>query len=270
MSQPAERLYRGRVADQIVEDLRRQILNGALPDGSRLPAERELAAQYDVSAPTVREAVRVLTAMGLLSTRNGSRTTVTARGDTLLAMSIASVVQFEKATAADVFGLLGALNAYAAEQAVERASEEDIARLRLAAEQAAKIADANEAATALARFFTTLAEISGNPLVAALCRFITQVQIGLAVELSKGTGQEWGLIPRSLAGARMDIVDAIARRDAPVAVELVRDYHAKVVRRIQSSPSAKQLRASDPGLTGLLSSWLSGNVTVGGQPDRRG
>src|SRR5438132_757097 len=128
MSQPSERLYRGRVADQIVEDLRRQILSGALADGSRLPSERELAAQYDVSAPTIREAVRVLTAMGLLSTRNGSRTTVTARSDTMLAMSIASIVQFEKVTAADVFGLLGALNAYAAEQAVERASDEDIAR----------------------------------------------------------------------------------------------------------------------------------------------
>ncbi|HEY4459784.1 MAG TPA: GntR family transcriptional regulator [Pseudonocardiaceae bacterium] len=263
MAQPAERLYRGRVADQIVEDLRRQILSGELPDGSRLPSERELAAQYDVSAPTIRESVRVLTAMGLLSTRNGSRTTVTASGDTLLAMSIASVVQFEKVTAADVFGLLGALNAYAAEQAVRRASDEDITRLRAAAEQAAE-----PSADALVRFFTCLAEISGNPLLAALCRFITQMQIGLAVELSKGTDQEWGLVPRSLAGARLEIVDAIAERDAAAAVELVREYHTKVVKRIQSSPGAKQLRASDPGLTSLLSSWLSGNVTVGSQPDR--
>jgi DNA-binding FadR family transcriptional regulator len=267
MSQPSDRLYRGRVADQIVEDLRRQILSGALADGDRLPSERDLAAQYDVSAPTVREAVRVLTAMGLLSTRNGSRTTVTASGDTLLAMSIASIVQFEKVTAADVFGLLSALYAYAAERAVERASDEDILRLRAAAERAAKPAEA-DAAAALLAFFTILAEISGNALAAALCRFITQMQIGLAVELAKGSNQEWGLVPRSLASARMDIVDAIARRDATAAVDLVREYHAKVVRRIQSAPGAKQLRASDPGLTSLLSSWLSGNVTVGSQPDR--
>ncbi|HEY4022785.1 MAG TPA: FadR/GntR family transcriptional regulator [Pseudonocardiaceae bacterium] len=268
MSQPAERLYRGRVADQIVADLRRQILSGELPNGSRLPSERELAAQYDVSPPTIRESVRVLTAMGLLSTRNGTRTTVTASGDTLLAMSIASVVQFEKVTAGDVFGLLGALNAYAAEQAVQRASDEDIARLRVAAEQAAKVTDAESSSAALLRFFTTLAEISGNPLLAALCRFITRMQIGLAVELSKGSGQEWGMVPRSLAGARLEIVDAIAKRDADAAVDLVREYHAKVVKRIQSSPGAKQLRGSDPDLTTLLSSWLSGNVTVGAQPDR--
>lgn len=68
LSQPSAKLYRGRVADQIVEDLRSQILSGALPDGTRLPSERELAAHYDVSG-RIREAVRVLAAMGLLNTR---------------------------------------------------------------------------------------------------------------------------------------------------------------------------------------------------------
>src|SRR5260370_13171119 len=106
MSQPSARLYRGRVADQIVEDLRGQILSGALSDGARLPSERELATHYDVSAPTIREAIRVLTAMGLLSTRNRSRTTVTALSDTLLPMAIASVVQSDNMTAASVFRLL--------------------------------------------------------------------------------------------------------------------------------------------------------------------
>jgi DNA-binding FadR family transcriptional regulator len=269
MSQPPARLYRGRVADQIVDDLRAQILSGALPDGARLPSERELAAQYDVSAPTVREAVRVLTAMGLLSTRNGSRTTVTASGDTLLAMSIASVVQFEKATAPDVFGLLGALNAYAVEQAVERASDEDIAGLRAAAEQAAKVADAETSAAALLNFFVTLSAISHNPLLAALCRFITQMQIGLALELSKESAEEWGRVPRSLSKARMDIVDALARRDGPAAVQLVREYHYKTVKRVQTSPGAKRLRETDPGLAGLLSSWLGTHVGLGGNADLR-
>ncbi|MFI9381884.1 FadR/GntR family transcriptional regulator [Kutzneria sp. NPDC052558] len=264
MTQPSARLYRGRVADQIVEDLRRQILSGELADGARLPSERELAAQYDVSAPTVREAVRVLTAMGLLSTRNGSRTTVTARSDTLLAMSIASVVQFEKATAGDVFGLLSVLFSHAAELAAERASDEDVERLRAAAQAAAEPGDAETSAAALLGYFATLAEISGNPLLFALCRFISQVQIGLALELSKSSDQEWGRVPRSLAKARLEIVDAIAGRDAATAAALVRDYHRKAMKRIQSSPGAQQRRDSDPNLTTALAAWLAGNVGVGG------
>jgi len=44
---------RGRVADQILDDLRERILTGELPNGSRLPAERELAGQYGVSGATI-------------------------------------------------------------------------------------------------------------------------------------------------------------------------------------------------------------------------
>ncbi|HEX3815007.1 MAG TPA: GntR family transcriptional regulator [Mycobacteriales bacterium] len=260
MPQPSAKLYRGRVADQIVADLRGQILSGALAHGARLPSERDLAAHYDVSGPTIREAVRVLSATGLLSTRNGSRTTVTANSDALLALSISSVVQFEKMSAVDVLGLLGALNAYAVEQAVQRASDEDIAGLRDAAEQAAKIVDVQSAATALKRYFVTLSAISHNPLLAALGRCITEIQIGLAVELSGGSTEDWRRVAGSLHKTRVDIVEAIARRDSAQAVELVRDYHRKVIKRTQSSPRAKEMRESDPGLTGFLSSWLRANT----------
>ena len=270
MLQPPAKLYRGRVADQIVEDLRSQILSGALPDGARLPSERELAAHYDVSAPTVREAVRVLTAMGLLNTRNGSRTTVTADGGALLALSIASVVQFEKMSAGDVLGVLGALNAYAVELAVERASDEDIAGLRSAAEQAAERPDMGSSAEALKHYFVTLSAISHNPLLAALCRVITEIQIGLAVELSTGGTRGRLRVAGSLHRMRMDIVEAIAQRDATRAVQLVHDYHRRVITRIQSSPRAKEIRETDPGLTGFLSSWLGANVGLGSAPDRRG
>jgi DNA-binding FadR family transcriptional regulator len=269
MPQAAAKLYRGRVADQIVADLRRQILSGALPDGALLPAERELATQYDVSAPTVREAIRALTAMGLLSTRNGSRTRVTARSDTLLAMSIASVVQFEKMAAADVFGVLGALNAFAVEQAVERATEEDIARLRAAAERTAEIAEVGAAADALQDYFATLSAISHNPLLAALSRAITEIQLGLAVRLSEGRIENWRRVAGSLLRARMDIVDAVAERDAARAVQLVRDYHRKIVQRLQSSPRARELRATDPGLRTFLAGWLVANIGPGNTPDRR-
>lgn len=264
ITQPPAKLYRGRVADQIVDDLRGQILSGALPDGARLSSEQELAIHYGVSGPTIREAIRVLTAMGLLSTRNGSRTTVTARSDTLLVMAIASVIQFDRMGAGDVLGLLGALNAHAIGLAVERASDEDIDRLRSAARQTADFADVESGAAALKHYFVTLSAISHNPLLAALCRSITEIQIGLAVELSGGSTGDWGRIAGSLTlyQIRMDIAEAIAERDCGRAVQLVRDYHGEVIRRIQSSPRAKELRETDPGLTMLLSSWLGTNVSL--------
>lgn len=265
------KIYRGRVADQIVEDLREQILSGALPDGARLPSERELAASYDVSAPTIREAIRVLTAMGLVTTRNGSRATVNAQGDTLLAMSISSVVQFEKVGAREVMGLLGALNAYAAELAAEHASDEEIAELRAAAEAEASVKDEDveQSAAALKHFFNTLAEISHNPLLAALSRFITEVQVGLAVKLSGasgGGGGDWGQVAGALQPERLGIVDAVAGRDPAVANAAVREYHRSVVARIIS---VRKGEGTADAVTEALTAWLRANAGLGGQVANR-
>jgi DNA-binding FadR family transcriptional regulator len=264
ITQPPAKLYRGRVADQIVDDLRRQILSGTLPDGSRLPSEQELAAHYDVSGPTIREAIRVLTAMGLVSTRNGSRTTVTARSDALLVMSIAAVMQFGKMNANDVLGLLGELYAYAIRLAVERASDADLDRLRAAAERTADMTDAESGTAALKDYFAVLCEISHNPLLSALCRAITEIQTGLAKELSGGSDGDWGQIAgaQSLHAARVEVAEAIARRDSERAVQLIHDYHDEVIKRVQSLPSVRKLRETDPGLKTFLASWLGANVSI--------
>jgi DNA-binding FadR family transcriptional regulator len=260
---------RQRVADQIVEDLRTRILRGTLADGSKLPAERELAAHYDVSAPTVREAVRVLTAMGLLRMRNGARATVTAQGGSLLAVSISSVVQFEQMEARDVLGLLGALHAYAAELAVRHATDEELAEFKIAAQRTLEpIEDVRASIAALKAYFGKLAQISHNPLLAALCGCITEIQLGLAAEMA-GSGRDgWGRVSSAVGEMRVEIADALARRDGVRAVGLVREYHHRVVDRVQSLPRARELAAADPGLRLMLANWLNANVRLAGVEER--
>lgn len=63
-------------SDRLYQDLARKLLgelgSGRFAVGDRLPAERELAAQYNVSRPTVREAVIALEVQGLVEVRVGS------------------------------------------------------------------------------------------------------------------------------------------------------------------------------------------------------
>ncbi len=60
-----------RAHEHIVEQLQQLILSGQLAAGSRLPSEREMMAEFRVSRPTVREALRVAESMGLISVRPG-------------------------------------------------------------------------------------------------------------------------------------------------------------------------------------------------------
>ncbi|GAB2956327.1 FadR family transcriptional regulator [Amycolatopsis acidiphila] len=62
-----------RTADRIVRLLRDRIRSGELPVGDRLPSERDLCAQLNVSRLSLREALRVLEANGLIEVRMGAR-----------------------------------------------------------------------------------------------------------------------------------------------------------------------------------------------------
>src|SRR3954447_25848911 len=61
---------------QIVAVFQARITSGLYPLGSLLPTEAELCAEFDVSRYTVRETLRRLMALGLISRRQGSGTMV--------------------------------------------------------------------------------------------------------------------------------------------------------------------------------------------------
>lgn len=61
-----------RLYQELARQLTAELVGGTYPVGSRLPAERELAAHYAVSRPTVREAIIALEVQGLVEVRIGS------------------------------------------------------------------------------------------------------------------------------------------------------------------------------------------------------
>lgn len=66
---------------QIVNDLGRKIASGAISPEEKLPHESELCADYAVSRPVLREAIRVLSAKGLVVSKPGIGAVVRARDD---------------------------------------------------------------------------------------------------------------------------------------------------------------------------------------------
>src|ERR1700746_1031571 len=58
--------------EQVADQLRELIMSGGLVPGQRLPNEAALATQFGVSRPTIREALRELSAMSLIQTTRGA------------------------------------------------------------------------------------------------------------------------------------------------------------------------------------------------------
>lgn len=67
---------RRRVHEDVADQLRDAILDGHLPAGSKLPPERELAERFEVNRTSLRQAIKVLEGLGLVSVRQGDGATV--------------------------------------------------------------------------------------------------------------------------------------------------------------------------------------------------
>lgn len=76
---PITRLENPRIYRQIADQLKRLIENNEFPPGSRLPSERDLAQQLQVSRASVREALIALEVIGLVDVRVGNGVIVKAQ-----------------------------------------------------------------------------------------------------------------------------------------------------------------------------------------------
>ncbi len=73
----AKQLERQKVADEVLAGLRSDILGGKYPPGTKLPPERDLAKTLGVNRASVREALKKLEHLGLVTIRQGDGTRVT-------------------------------------------------------------------------------------------------------------------------------------------------------------------------------------------------
>ncbi|KIZ15333.1 GntR family transcriptional regulator [Streptomyces natalensis] len=110
--------------EQIAEELRQAIDREQYTVGARLPSEAELAARYDVSRGTVRQAVATLTAEGLIGSRQGARRVVLASRRNQSFAELRSFAQWAQAMGRTASGTV-----FSSER--RRATAEDTVRLHL-------------------------------------------------------------------------------------------------------------------------------------------
>jgi GntR family transcriptional repressor for pyruvate dehydrogenase complex len=162
----------------VVEQLREKILNGAFEPAGFLPAESALARHLLVSRPVVREAMRVLSAQGLVEVSQGRRARVLPADPRASADTLNCLFARSKMSALDLIELRRVLEVEIAALAAERATEEDLRALEQvtetlkAAKASGKLEPAVEADVA---FHQRLAQATGNRAFALLMQTMSSL-----------------------------------------------------------------------------------------------
>ena len=118
-----------KVSSQIADQIRSSILAGEFNPGDKLPPERELAEMFGVSRPSVREALNILAAAGMVESYQGGGTVVKSLVETATGNPLSELIKVERERALDVVEVRKCMEAWTAFYAASRALPEDLRRL---------------------------------------------------------------------------------------------------------------------------------------------
>lgn len=228
-----------RLYEQIVRQIEESILKGTLKPGDQLPAEPELAHQFNVSRTAVREAVKVLREKGLVEAYSGRGTFITNGTSQSIRQSFDLMMKIRQPEgSAGLVEVREILEPQIAALAATRAGEQHLAAMRQAiAVMDRTLHQAEAFIEADNNFHLSLAEAAANPLILSL--------IDSIVALLKE--QRMGIFRLNQGGERGQfhhkrIFAAIERRDPEGAREAMR-AHLQQVRTDSGVASAERLPA---------------------------
>jgi GntR family transcriptional repressor for pyruvate dehydrogenase complex len=234
-------LRQPKMASQIVDQLRDQIIRGTLKDGDVLLTEAELGAQFGVSRPTLREALRILESESLIRITRGSRggARVVAPSERMVARYVARYLDFHAVPVTDVHRAMMAIELPAVEKLARTAGVDDIDALmrQLDVEGASEHtwADAVSAGT---DFHRLLVDLAGNRTLAIMHRMIEEIIIGAAAQIGLAYQSEVDTQAHSFHVVHMQIVGLLRDRAVEEASALwSRHLRAKikVLERMEAS-----------------------------------
>jgi GntR family transcriptional repressor for pyruvate dehydrogenase complex len=245
---PARR-PRPKVTDEIIETLRQDIASGALARGKRLPNERDLAKQFGVSQPTIREAVRALDTMGLIDVRHGSGAYVTGDGWKFFATSLDTLLQIERVGIIEVIDVRAVLGLNTARRAAEHATDaqlENIARLARALEEIKAEKDINRIIEAVIEFQVAIAAAAHNPLQFAIESFLIHLLMKFQLTAKSRAGiRFWRSWTLQFTEDRRQLVEAITARDQQASVDAMETYLENQRALFSSDREIARLRLTD-------------------------
>jgi GntR family transcriptional regulator, transcriptional repressor for pyruvate dehydrogenase complex len=229
MIEPVKRL---NVTDSIVNQIKELVLQGKLTQGDRLPPERELMNLFEVGRPSLREALKVLEAQGLIEkTQKG--TIISGNHDKFFTDSLMFQLYFSSADWHDIFETRRIIERELTLLATTRATEEDFMEIeQTIVDMELAITEMNQEAYVSSNllFHEKIARSSHNLVLYHLYRSINN----LVAQAQVKAVTVQGVMNNSLQFHK-DILNAMKQRNPELASALMVDHISSVHVFLQKS-----------------------------------
>jgi len=215
--------------DRLARQIRVLIQQGEFQQGDRLPPIMEMARRFRVGHPTVREALKSLETIGLVSIRHGSGVYVNRTNEVVVLASPDNSGAFSKKLLLDLLRTRKPLEIEAAAAAVEHGTAahlKEMRRLLTTAEQ--NYSDDDVLNKVNMEFHRQISIASANTVMLQTLDVLRELFTGeqrliLAIVDSRERDH----------AEHLGILDALERRDAALAVERMREHIEGVVKAVQ-------------------------------------
>ena len=259
-AEPRPRARRIKLVDEIIESLRQDIVTRRLPDGERLPSEKELSERFGVSQPTVREAIRALETLGLVEVLHGSGSFVRSQGDFALASALQTILQLQSVGLMEVINVRQVLGRYSIELAVANATEDDLAALAAhcaAFDHVENMKEVDDVIAHVMGFQRALSAAAHSALLQSLEAFglalLNEVQVK---SLSSRGIRFWRARALDFQPHRLAILEGLRARDPAQARQAMDRYFDAQRQRFEHDDILRDLNLSHPRLINVMTNMV--------------
>jgi GntR family transcriptional repressor for pyruvate dehydrogenase complex len=218
-----------RITAKLIARIKSLIASGAISPGSKFPPERELAKEFGVNRASVRQVLKVLKIMGVLSQRDGDGTYLSESAETILNEPIDFLVLLDDLSQHELFETRLMMEPELTARAAERATAEDISTLRNAIFALERSKTTRERLNADMAFHEAIFRASGNRICHLLFKGIHRTLLMSMGQLSDRVSLEHPLM------FHRRIYTAIRERDPDAARQAMQE-HILDARNLVSHP----------------------------------
>lgn len=213
-------LERRSIAEQVASRILAMVKSGNLRPGDRLPTEQQMGIAFGISRPPLREALKALTLMGVLESRQGGRYTVTDLSPSRLFAPFNVMLSMSDMDVAEHFEARLVVDLELVRLCAERATADQRQRIfQHAVDGRAFFGDPVGFRLLDIEFHQALNAGATNRLLSALAQGL--YDIGL--DTRRVASSLPGTIEKSVA-QHIEVAEAVVRADAPAAVEAYRRH----------------------------------------------